>query len=106
MWGRRAAGALGPSSHPLATPTHMHHTLIRRPSRAPQTNTRCPPPPAHTHTCSASSRVGLITTAPVPLRGMNLARYSSSAQGIRNASVLPEPAGRRRRGEDEGVCAR
>mmetsp|Transcript_19263 Transcript_19263/g.33240 ORF Transcript_19263/g.33240 Transcript_19263/m.33240 type:complete len:216 (-) Transcript_19263:18-665(-) len=32
-----------------------------------------------------------MTMAPVPLRGMNRARYSISAQGIRNARVLPEP---------------
>lgn len=48
-------------------------------------------PPLH-HTCSASSRVGEMMMAPVPLRGMNLARYSSSTQGTRKASVLPEPA--------------
>ncbi len=33
-----------------------------------------------------------MTMAPVPLRGMNLALYSSSTQGMRNASVFPEPA--------------
>ena len=40
----------------------------------------------------ASSRVGEITSVPVPLRGMNRARCISSMQGTRNASVFPEPA--------------
>ena len=40
----------------------------------------------------ASSRVGDITSVPVPLRGMNFARCISSMQGTRNASVLPDPA--------------
>ena len=39
----------------------------------------------------ANSRVGEIISAPVPLRGMNLALCSSSRQGTRNASVLPDP---------------
>lgn len=39
----------------------------------------------------ASSRVGDMTSVPVPLRGMNLARCISSMQGTRKASVLPEP---------------
>ena len=51
--------------------------------------TRAPSPHP---TCMASSRVGEITMAPVPLRGMNLARYISSTQGMRKASVLPDPA--------------
>ncbi len=33
-----------------------------------------------------------MTSAPVPLRGMKRARCSSSTHGMRNASVLPEPA--------------
>ena len=39
----------------------------------------------------ASSRVGDMTSVPVPLRGMNLARCISSMQGTRNASVFPDP---------------
>lgn len=42
----------------------------------------------------ASSRVGEMTIAPVPFLGMNLARCSSSNEGIKKASVLPEPARR------------
>uniref|UniRef100_A0A6B0U665 Putative secreted protein n=1 Tax=Ixodes ricinus TaxID=34613 RepID=A0A6B0U665_IXORI len=41
--------------------------------------------------CMASSLVGAITRAPVPLRGMNLSLESSSTAGIRKASVLPLP---------------
>lgn len=41
--------------------------------------------------CRASSRVGVITTMPVPLRGLNLSRWSISTAGIRKASVLPLP---------------
>jgi hypothetical protein len=51
---------------------------------------RCCPPADLT--CSASSRVGLMMTAPVPLRGMKRALYMSSMQGTRKAKVLPEPA--------------
>ena len=39
----------------------------------------------------ASSRVGEMTNAPVPLRGMKRAACSSSMHGTRNASVLPLP---------------
>ena len=38
-----------------------------------------------------SSRVGLMMTQPVPLRGENLSVYSSCTAGTRKASVLPEP---------------
>lgn len=41
--------------------------------------------------CSASSRVGLTTMTPVPLRGLKRSECSISMAGIRNASVLPLP---------------
>lgn len=42
--------------------------------------------------CMESSRVGEMTSTPVPFLGLNLARWSSSTLGMRNARVLPDPA--------------
>eukprot|EP01139_Manchomonas_bermudensis_P000893 Amastigsp_a1050_42.p6 type:complete len:112 gc:universal Amastigsp_a1050_42:1223-1558(+) len=39
----------------------------------------------------ASSRVGVITSATVPLRGLIESLCISSTAGMRNASVLPDP---------------
>lgn len=44
------------------------------------------------HTCIANSRVGQMTRAPIPLRGLKATLYSSSAAGMRYASVFPDPA--------------
>lgn len=67
-------------------PSH-HHRHTHTPPPPPRARALCLQP----HTCSASSRVGPMTMAPVPLRGMNLALCMSSTAGIKKASVLPDP---------------
>lgn len=65
-----------------------------------------PPPPVLTgsaaqRTCSASSRVGEMMSAPSPSGLLHRARYSFSTTGSRNANVLPA---RRRVASQTAMC--